>query len=161
VEEQKPFVIPTMSKSKISHILSYPVGAETVTHALEGAPQIEQLKLQFYHWSDNALRRGNYEFLRVEYLNSVQPAEEYPVYLYRRPPLVQYQWEIMVQPVPRLRRHRIKTYISETALPAVKTWLTQRAKVDGKGSAVLAFFFDEEKDDFVGHQIDRLEPAVR
>jgi hypothetical protein len=160
MEEQKPFVIPTMSKAKISHLLSYPVGAEMVTRALDGVPQMNQLALQFYHWTDNALRRGNYEFLRVEYLKGVAPAEEYPIFLYRRPPLVQYQWEILVQPVPRIKRHNIRTYIGETALAAIKNWLMERAELKARGSTVLAFFFDEEKDEITMHQIERLEPRM-
>ena len=106
-----------MSKAKISRHLSYPVGAEQVSSALISTPQFPRLKLHFYFWSDSHLRRKDYEFLRIEYLNNVQPRNEYPIWtLYQRPP--QWRWEIVVQPVPPEFRHLVKRYIAETALPA-------------------------------------------
>lgn len=157
MEEQKPFVIPTMSKAKISHLLSYPVGAEAIAHALEGVPQMKQLALQFYHWSDLHLRRGEYEFLRVEYLNGV--SAHYTEYLYKREP--QYRWEIVVQPVPRVKRHQVKTYITETALPLIKAWLVKNAELEERGNTLLSFLLDEKKEEFIVKPIDRLEPVVR
>ena len=159
MEEQKPFVIPTMSKAKISHLLSYPVGAETITRALDGVPQLKQMALQFHEGSDYRLRSGRYEFFRVEYLRDVEPLNEYPVYLFRRP--LQYRWEILVQPVPRVKRHQIKTYIDESALEMSKDWLVERAHLEEKGNAVLAFFFDDEKNEFAVQRVERLEPAMR
>jgi len=120
VEDVQPYTVPTASKAKISHHLSYPIGAEAVSLALASAAQSPELKLRFYFWSDLWLRSGHYEFLRVEYLNNATPAEEFPMLrLHKRPP--QYRWEIVVQPVPRLVRHRIKQYILESALPAAQT----------------------------------------
>ena len=151
-------VIPTMSKAKISRDLSYPVGAEAISRAVEGVPQLTLLRLQFYHWSDLHLRWGKYEFMRVEYLNSAMPLDEYPVSrLYKRP--TQYQWEIVVQPVPRVHRHRIKTYIVQHALPTVREWLVERCDFVQNGSDVLAFFYDEKLDEFKNYRVAHLEPV--
>jgi hypothetical protein len=151
-------VIPTMSKAKISRDLSYPIGAEAISRAVEEVPQLPLLRLQFYHSSDLHLRWGRYEFLRVEYLNDATPLDEYPVSrLFDRPP--QYQWEIVVQPVPRVHRHRIKTYIAESALNEVRGWLMQRVDYVQSGSEVLAFFYDEKLDEFQVRRVARLEPV--
>jgi hypothetical protein len=158
VEDVELVVIPTMSKAKISRDLSYPIGAEGISRAVEGVPQFPLVRLQFHHWSDSHLRRGEYEFLRVEYLNNVFRPDHYPVSpLYQRPP--QYQWEIVVQPVPRVHRHRIKRYIVESAFGEIREWLVQRADYAQNGSEVLAFFYEEKLDEFKTYRVGHLEPV--
>jgi hypothetical protein len=158
VEDVELVVVPTISKAKISRDLSYPIGAEAISRAVEGVPQFQLVRLQFYYWSDHSLRRGHYEILRVEYLNNSTPLDEYPVTnLWKRPP--QCQWEIVVQPVPRVHRHRIKTYIAESALSEVRGWLIQRDDYVQSGSEVLAFFYDEKLDEFQVRRVARLEPV--
>jgi hypothetical protein len=48
VEDVQPYTIPTLSKAKISHHLSYPVGATAISLALASAAQLPELKLHFY-----------------------------------------------------------------------------------------------------------------
>jgi hypothetical protein len=157
VEDVKPYIIPTLSKAKISHHLSYPIGAAAVSRALATAAQLPKLKLHFYFRFDNALRWGRYEFVRVEYLNNARPAEEWPIlHLYSRPP--QYRWEVIVQPVPRVNRHRINTYILESALPDIGNWLSERIELSQQGSDILAFFYDEKSEEFESRRSTRLEP---
>lgn len=99
-ETDKRFILPTLSRAKISHNLSYPVGAEQVTTALSTVPQLSSLKLHFYSSKFHPLRSGHYEFLRIEYLDRATPAEKWPLSsLFLRP--AQHRWEIVVQPVPR------------------------------------------------------------
>ena len=151
-------VIPTLSKANISSKLSYPVGAERISSALMSTPQFSQLKLHFYHWSDIHLRSGLYEFLRVEYLNHSAQMEGWSTYsLYQRAP--QYRWEIVVQPVPRVVRHRVKQYILETALPSLEKWLNARAQLAQRGNELLAFFYNEKQDEFETREFTRLEPV--
>ncbi len=120
--------------------------------------QIDLLKLHFHFWSDHDLRRGSYEFLRVEYLNNARPAENYPLrLLYQRPP--QYRWEIVVQPVPRINRHKVKQYLEVEVLPIVKEWLNSRRDLNQQGSDILAFFYDEKTEQFQARSVTRLEPA--
>jgi hypothetical protein len=160
VEDVQPYIVPTASKAKISHHLSYPVGAEAVSLALASAVQLPELKLRFYSRYDLWLRSGHYEFLRVEYLNNARPAQEFPIlWLHGRPP--QYRWEIVVQPVPRLVRHRIKQYILESALREISGWLFDRAKLAQQGSDILAFFYDEKVEEFQTRPLTRLEPLRR
>jgi hypothetical protein len=161
MEAVQPYIIPTLSRAKISRHLSYPVGAAAVSMALASVTQMPELKLHFYFWSDNSLRRGHYEFLRVEYLNNALPApDDWPIWhLYKRPP--QYRWEIIVRAVPRVNRHRINEYILETALPQVETWLSERTELSRQGNDLLTFFYDEKAEKFESKPLTRLEPLRR
>jgi hypothetical protein len=157
MEDVQPFIIPTLSKAKISRRLSYPIGAEHVSLALATTPQLSMLKLHFYSGFDIGLRAGHYEFLRTEYLNQAKPSAEWPIaHLYNRPP--QYRWEIVVQPVPRILRHRIKQYIVDFALPQIALWLIERAQLAQRGNDILAFFYDEKADEFIARELTHLEP---
>jgi hypothetical protein len=92
MEDTERITIPTLSRTRLGRNFSYPIGAERISSALASVPHVADLKLQFYFWSDQRLRWGHYEFLRVEYLNNVRPAEEWPISsLYKRSP--QYRWE--------------------------------------------------------------------
>jgi len=160
MEDVQSYTIPTLSKAKISHHLSYPIGAGAISEALASAAQLAELKLHFYSWSDLWLKTGYYEFLRVEYLNDATPAQEHPIsHLYKRPP--QYRWEIVVQPVPRVVRHAIKQYILESALPDIASWLSERVALAQQGSDMLTFFYDERTGEFQTRPLTRLEPLRR
>lgn len=157
MEEEVEIIIPTMSRDKISRRLSYPIGAREVSTGLSTVSQFGSLKLYFYSRSDFQLRRGRYEFLRVEYLKSATPAQEWPIsWIFSRPP--QYRWEIVVQPVPRVIRHPIKEYILADALPRVASWLKERTSQANRGSDILAFFYDEKLAQFEARTVTRLEP---
>jgi hypothetical protein len=151
-------IIPTLSKSKIAHHLSYPIGAECISEALSAAPQLHSVKLHYYsYWFDRSLRKHHYEFLRVEYLlNRKQVKYDPMLSLLHRPP--QSQWEIVVQPVRRICRHPIKQYILDSALPRIGQWLIDRAELSQQGSDILAFFYDEPTGEFTSRQLTRLEP---
>ena len=158
-------IIPTLSKSKISRLLSYPIGAELLSQALRQIPQFQFLKLHFYAAMGNGLqdcRLGGktiYEFLRVEYLNSSAVAEKYPIRpLYSRPP--QYRWEIIILPVPRVHRHAVNRHIVEVVLPKVERWLCKRASQISVGSEVLSFFYDPEEDAVSTEEVSRMEPLL-
>lgn len=158
MEDVQQIIISTLSKAKISHHLSYPIGAKHISLALAGTPQLSMLKLHFYSGLGIGLQRGQYEFLRAEYLNQAIPSKEWPIStLYKRPP--QYRWEIVVQPVPRTLRHRIRQYISDSALPQVAQWLIARAQLVQRGNDILAFFYDDKADELIARQLSHLEPV--
>jgi hypothetical protein len=158
LELEQQFAIPTASKAKIPHKLSYPIGAESISIALASVPQLKEIRLHFYWWSQADWRRGHDEFLRVEYLNNVPPLEKWPIWIpFRRP--AQGRWEIVVQPVPRTVRHRVKQYIADFALAQMSHWLTARKELRQQGGDILAFYYDEKSDDFVVRQLTRLEPV--
>ena len=157
MELDQQFVIPTASRAKISHKLSYPVGAERISAVLASVPQLAELRVHFYSGFDIQLRSRHYEFLRVEYLNNARPSQEWPISdLYKRPE--QGRWDIVVQPVPRTRRHRIKKYVLDSALAQIAQWLAQRKEFAQRGNDILAFFYDEKGEEFVVRHLTRLEP---
>jgi hypothetical protein len=158
MEQVERPLIPTLSKAKISSKLSYPIGAGQVSSALASAPHFHELGLHFYSGIDLGLRRGEYEFLRVEYLNSSRPHEQYPITsLYKR--ATQHRWEVVVQPVPRPCRHVIQQYVIESALPRIRQWLAERANLSQQGNDILAFFYAEKLEEFVPRELTHLEPV--
>ncbi len=66
--------------------------------------------------------------------------------------------EIVVQPVPRILRHRIKQYTLDSALRRVADWLNERSDLTQQGNDILAFFYDEKADEFVVRNLTHLEP---
>jgi hypothetical protein len=163
VREDQPIVIPTLFRAKIPRNLSYPIGAEVVSECLLSVPQFFELKLVFFSSKfDVGVRSGRYErheyeFLRVEYLNETNSGENWPISrLWGRP--AQSRWEIVVQPVPRGLRYRIKKYIIESALASMNRWLVDRANLERRGRDVLAFFYDEGKEEFLPRTLSVLEP---
>ena len=48
MEKVQPFIIPTVSRSKIPSSLSYPVGAEAISAALALTPQLPEIRLNFF-----------------------------------------------------------------------------------------------------------------
>jgi hypothetical protein len=159
MEDVQQVIIPTLSKAKISRHLSYPIGAERISVALAATPQLLMLKLHFYSGLSSGLRWKYYEFLRAEYLNQASPSAEWPISsLYNRPP--QYRWEIVVQPVPRIMRHRIKQYIADSALPQIAQWLITRSQLAQRGNDILAFFYDDKADEFLFRELTHLEPLL-
>jgi hypothetical protein len=164
-EEPQPIIVPTVARSKIPRSLSYPIGAEAISKAFSPAAQIAELKLVFYSSKfDVGVRSGRYElrryeFIRVEYLHNAKAGEKWPISsLYGRP--TQSRWEVVVQPVPRVLRHRINEYIVESALPMMADWLAERSQLLRQGSDLLAFFYDENaEEEFAARKLSSLEPT--
>jgi hypothetical protein len=57
MELDQRFMIPTASRAKISHKLSYPFGAERVSVVLASVPQHAEVRLHFYSGFDIQLPR--------------------------------------------------------------------------------------------------------
>jgi len=136
-------LIPTSFKSKNPHTLSYPIGAEAISSALKDVPQFENLTLQFWLWK--FLRPDQTHVYSVLILNysraarSLHTTKDQLKYSQLEP-----RWTIMVRPVPRNRRHLIKTKLEEEALPFARRWLMETGMRDEVGGLTLAFSFDEE-----------------
>ena len=161
MEDVHRIIIPTLTRTKISRHLSYPIGAEQISTALASTPQLSEIRLLFLSWRYlPRLRESHYEFLRVEYLNNAVPAQKHPIWnLYGRPK--QGQWEIVVQPVKRVFRHRIEEYILGVALRQIADWLVERSHLARQGSDILAFFYDEPGGEFMVRLLTNLEPKRR
>jgi hypothetical protein len=127
-----PFVIPTRSRSKHSHLLSYPLGAEALSRALDGVPQHAALTCDFtagntHQHLDNplhlAVSAALYKRERLFY--DGPDAEARGVLLPR--------WSITVFAVPKTLRHAIKNALLADGLPTIlKPWLIENAELTGK-----------------------------
>jgi hypothetical protein len=154
MEDVKAIVIPTGTKAKISHELSFPIGAEKISMALASTKQLPLLVLHFRADYYYRVRFGHYPFLRVAYSGAkkaISPLSANGIPLFN-------EWEIAVMPVPRVFRHRIQQYILNVALPQVKQWLDERVHLTHEGNDMLTFFFNEEKEEFVPEQSSHPQP---
>ena len=159
MEDINIFIIPTRSKAKISHELSYPIGAERISIALASVVQLAQLVLHFKSDRFNQVRFGQSPFLDVTYKGKDQLERLAKMNLSNSAGIPLWnRWEIEVKPVPRILRHRIHQYILDSALPQIKQWLDQRANLAQEGSDKLSFFFNEQKDEFESEQLGRPQP---
>jgi hypothetical protein len=157
MEDVKTVIIPTRTKEKISHELSFPIGAERISIALASAPQLPELVLHFRSDRWYQVRLGHYPILSVRYSGknwAYNPVTFSGIPLFNK-------WEIEVNPVPRPFRHRIQQYILESALPQIRQWLDQRADLAHEGTDTFGFFFDEGKEEFVPNLLARPQPLRR
>jgi len=132
------------------------LGAEHISAALASTVQLPRLKLHFYSGFDIGLRRGHYEFLRVEYLNSASPAEKWPISsLWKRPP--QCSGRLSCSSSARIPPSDQAVHSGRGAPP--DRGLARRTRsMTQHGSDILAFFYDEKSDEFIARPLTQLEP---
>ena len=148
-------LIPTRFKSKIAHTHSYPIGAEAISKALAGVPQIADLELTFWDYQFQPLATS-YKVLEVAYrkLGSFHSASKDMI----ERGYLEAKWQITVKPVPRRQRQLVQAQLLERGLPFMKDWLLKNV-VDGRrGRSGLSFSYNEETK-VLGHEIaTSLEP---
>ena len=157
MDDLKPIIIPTRYKAKISHELSFPIGAEKISKALSDTPQIGELVLHFNSDRWRRVPHGRYSCIRV--MHSSRRADMKDKRLDAAGVPLFSEWEIGVYPVPRTYRHRIQLYIVDCALPEMREWLRKRAEIPLLGEESLKFFFDEERDEFASEVNEQLHPV--
>ena len=123
-------MIQTRHRSKLPKTLSWPVGAETVSAALNDAPHAADLTIQFFDspvWPASAFQK----LLRQSLPYAILVAEYHP----RSNPgyigsasmveagLFDARWELRVNPVPRSLRAAAGALLRDQGLPAVADWL--------------------------------------
>lgn len=154
--EDAKAIIPTRYKAKISHLLSFPIGAERVSNALVHTRQFGELVLHFKsdYWGDVRLRR--YTCIAVE--RSSRRAAMADRFLNSAGVPLFNEWCVDVFPVPRTHRHLIQQHILSRALPEISDWLRQRDVLEQPGEESLKFIYDEEKDELTSERQSRLQP---
>jgi hypothetical protein len=156
VEEVKQIMIPTRSKAKISHLLSFPIGAERISKALADTPQIAKLSLHFHSDRWGHVRTGRYPCIRIQHSSRrAEMAERFTDL--ERVPLFN-EWEVSVYPVPKIHRHTIQQLIANIALPQINEWLRTRAELRQPGEYSLTFRFEELKNEFTSESEMQLNP---
>lgn len=124
------YTFPTEHKSKIPHSLSFPIGAERISEALQDVPQSKALSISLFHYG--RAHRPN------------EPVSLYPVleaqYSYSRPNLsssnamiesgwFRPKWRLTVRPVPREKKNAVKQLLLVEGLPRVRSWLLRHASL--------------------------------
>jgi hypothetical protein len=128
----QPHIFPTASRSKHSHLVSYPVGAEILSRGLDGVPQHSEFTCTF---SASSLQRDlGKELIYVMSVGYTKRARSHfdggdsaarGVYDPR--------WEIWIFTVPLTYRSEIKQALVETGLPSmIKPWLMANTGIAGK-----------------------------
>jgi hypothetical protein len=138
-----PYIFPTLHRDKHSHLVSYPLGAEALSRALDGVPQHAQLTCRFtagntHQHLDKPLQlvlAGSY-LRRERSFHDGPNADARGVFLSR--------WSISVFAVPRTLRHAIKMSVFNDGLPNIlRPWLTKNAAIAGKtGGSAINLEFD-------------------
>jgi hypothetical protein len=134
----EPYIFSTLYRDKHSNLVSYSLGAEALSRALDGVPQHAALTCQFFAGNahqhlDKPLQlvmSASYQ-RRNRSFHDGQDADARGVFLPR--------WTITVFAVPRTLRHAIKTAVLTEGLPSiVRPWLVENAGISGKtgGSAI-------------------------
>jgi hypothetical protein len=142
-DPSKPYVFPTLSRAKHSHLVSYPIGAEALTRALDGVPQHAALTCSFYAGNTHQhLDKPRQLALSAAYNKRArsfydgQDADARGVFLPR--------WSITVFTIPRTLRHAVKTSLLADGLPRLlRPWLVGNAGFTGKtGSSAINLDYD-------------------
>ena len=150
-------IIPTGFKSKLPQALSYPIGAEILSAAFAGVPQFDLLNVDFFFYSKMRPEVvGNYPVLELRYWRGAKTIHTRPEQLENG--VMKRSWSIMVRPVPRVRRHLIRTQLTDAALPAARAWLDRNAGCVGEGSLELTYLFDEETQLLIANETPHLGP---
>jgi hypothetical protein len=143
-------MIPTRSKAKLSHILSYPIGAQEITEGLGNSPHVDNLSLSFREspiWPASAFQkvladRCPYRILSITYIPPSKPGYSGANSMVESGWYGE-RWELDVFPVPRVIRQAANRVLKEIGLPAVVRWLSDvdRAGI-GRGHRRLELEFD-------------------
>jgi hypothetical protein len=135
--ETELHIFPTSSRSKHSKEVSYPIGAEALSHALEGVPQHDRIVCDFYGGGQHDHGKPQLYVLNVRYEKHARRFSDSGSALERG--VFDPHWKISVFGVPRQLRGAIKVLLLEQGLPdLVRPWLIEKNHLTGQtgGSAL-------------------------
>lgn len=124
-------VIPTHFKSKLANTMSYPIGAEALTHGLGGAPHVADLRIWFLEepcWPASRFReilanKTPYRVLSVGYSPARKPGYTGSNWQFEKG-YFDVKWKVRVYPVQRELRHAAKELLLTQGLPVIVKWLS-------------------------------------
>jgi hypothetical protein len=143
LEEEAFFIIPTRYRAKHSKLLSYPVGAELLSRAFVGVPQLESFTCSFLAkdpYSENGRDDGC--VMMVGYQRSPR-SFSYSNY-FETKGFFDPRWDIQIYTVLADQRAAIKKALVEIGLPTmVRPWLIANASLEGKiGESKIILDYD-------------------
>jgi hypothetical protein len=130
--ESKPHIFPTQSRTKHSKLVSFPVGAELLSRALDGLPQHAQLTCIFSAGSlQRNLGRELIYLMSVGYTKHARTRFDSGDAAARG--IFEPRWEIWVHTVPVAMRADVKKALVETGFPnIIRPWLMANGNITGK-----------------------------
>jgi hypothetical protein len=161
VDEEKPHVFTTSSRAKHSKRVSYPIGAEILSRALDGVPQHSVITCTFT--AGNPHRNVGKEQFRVMHVH------------YRKRPRSFYDgknaasrgvfaafWDIWIYDVLVEHRADIRHALIETGLPnLVRPWLIANAVNDGKvGEAIISLEYNTVEKVLMSDMRSGIQPEI-
>ncbi|BAY80757.1 hypothetical protein NIES267_02220 [Calothrix parasitica NIES-267] len=149
-------MIPTIYKSKLSHLMSYPTSAGKLSSALAGVPQINDLSISFFaSYQDPSKLANPCQILHIGYSYqqvSLTSSNEFIAQGY-----YEAKWHIMVYPVPRTRVSIVKSKLAEEGLQKVREWLHLHKDATGQyGNCWLHLFYDVDANLLTYEEQDKL-----
>lgn len=147
-------IIPTRYRTKIPQTLSYPIGAMSISEALLGAPQFNELILEFRFLGlpvRSSDRTTPYQILRAQYSGPGRYDSAHQID-------GKGQWTIIVEPVPRTLRHMVQEKVLKESLPSMKAWLIANYHSNEReGENGLTFSLDELKFELIRDERSSLQ----
>ena len=135
--EPELHIFPTSSRSNHSKEVSYPIGAEALSQALDGVPQHDRISCDFYGGGAHDHGKPQLYVLNVRYEKQARRFSDSAFALERG--VFDPRWKISVFAVPRQLRGAIKLLLLEQGLPdLVRPWLIEKSHLTGQtgGSAL-------------------------
>jgi hypothetical protein len=138
MQQEAPFIFPTKSRARHSKLVSYPVGAEILSRALDGVPQHGALTCTFTAGNPHRdAGKDRFRVLHVSYRKRARSHFDSADASSRG--VFDPFWEIWIFDVQVSLRAEVKKALTETGLPLmVRPWLIENARIGGKtGEAVI------------------------
>lgn len=149
-------MIPTIYKSKLSHLMSYPTSAGKLSSALAEVSQINDLSISFFASSQDPNKLKNpCQILHIGYSYqqvSLTSSNEFIAQGYYEP-----RWHIMVYPVPRTCVSVLKSKLAEEGLQKIREWLHLHKDATGEyGNCWLHLFYDADTNSLTYEEKNKL-----
>jgi hypothetical protein len=160
MEDEKPYVFPTQSRAKHSKFVSYPVGAENLSRALDGVPQHATLQCVFT--AGNPHRDvGKKQFRVMHVLYRKRERSFYDGEDAESRGVFEPKWEIWVYDVRVEQRFEIKKALMDVGLPLMlRPWLIANAALHGQsGEAAFMLDYDAIEKVLIPSQGTKISPA--
>jgi hypothetical protein len=144
--ETELHIFPTSSRSKHSKEVSYPIGAEALSHGLEGVPQHDRIVCDFYGGGQHDHGKPQLYVLNVRYEKQERRFSHSGSAFERG--VFDPHWKISVFAVPRQLRGAIKLLLLEQGLlDLVRPWPIEKNHLTGQtgGSALWLEYVRADK----------------
>ena len=146
-------VFPTRHRDKHGKAVSFPLGAEILSRALDGVPQHGLIGVHFYVGNiERRPLRPREHVLHVTYNGQASLHDNNQERI----------WSITVFAIPCTFRNQMRALLVGDALPNVlRPWLMDNSAIAGSsGSSALTIEFDTDTGLLITNSIDKLQPGL-